>query len=269
MTPPAGIVRDSRGARASKDIPSRDAPHIKIGDVVIRHVDGDGLNQRKMMAAIQEEAQARGATALVYTHCDPTLECEAALFRLSKDVDASLRPKAPPSEADLAAAVAENDAAENTTPGDTDGAYKGAPSAILSDTIDGTPAVDPRWIADNPGLMKAIVGLWTPDKSGSIPASADKAFEKELLRSRLYINAGKPSPPKHEGNLIVYTDSASLVAVDGATSKPYGLPPGEIFQLALDMKMGIYLHYEGSASVFHVIEQDELRGFIARLAKKP
>ena len=59
------------------------------------------------------------------------------------------------------------------------------------------------------------------------------------------------------------------MAVDGATSKPYGLPPGEIFQLALDMKMGIYLHYEGSASVFHVIEQDELKGLIAKLAKKP
>lgn len=179
---------------------------------------------------------------------------------LAKDVDPSLRPKvAPPADT----AVADTDTDAPATPTGP------APNTVIADSIDGAPAVDTRWISDNPALGKALVGLWTPNAAGEIPASADAVFEKELLRSRLYINAGKKDPPVHEGNLIVYTDSHSLVAVDGKKSKPYGLPPGEIFQLALDMKMGIYLHYEGSASVFHVIEKDELEALIARLQKKP
>ena len=43
----------------------------------------------------------------------------------------------------------------------------------------------------------------------------------------------------------------------------------EVMQLALDMKMGLYLHYEGTASVFHAYEQSELKALLAKVKKKP
>ena len=64
-------------------------------------------------------------------------------------------------------------------------------------------------------------------------------LERELLRSYLYFNAAKASPPMHEGNLIVYTDEAGLREVDGPGSKPLRGTPAEIFRMALNLKAGI------------------------------
>lgn len=178
-------------------------------------------------------------------------------------VDPGLRPKTANSGGE-----ADSPSSDSPPPPDTPSPKAAARGTVLADTIDGAPATD-AWIADNPLLSKALVGIWTPDASGSILANSQDKLDAELLRSRIYINAGKKSPPKHEGNLIAYTDSHSLVAVDGATAKPYGLPAPEVMQLALDMKMGLYLHYEGTASVFHAYEQSELKALLAKVKKKP
>ncbi|MFO0585926.1 MAG: hypothetical protein U0441_00230 [Polyangiaceae bacterium] len=271
-TPPPGIIVQSQSAIASKTVPSPTTPHIKIGDAVVKPADGETLSLVKMRHAIEEEARAHGATAVVYVHCDPALECAASFFRLAKDVDPSLRPKAAPApDEEQDEPTMRTNAAHSMDSNDGPSAdfvepTGPAPDTVLADTVEGAPATD-AWLADNRALGKALVGLWTPNAKGEIPDSATDTFEKELLKSRLYINAGKKDPPKHEGNLIVYTDSNSLVAVDGKGAKPYGLPCGEIFQLALDMKLGVYLHYEGSASVFTTLDADRLKKLLLKLPK--
>ena len=269
-TPPAGIIVQSQWAIASKTVPSPDAPHIKIGDALIR--PAEGLPLYKMKAALQEDGRQRGATAVVFTHCDQGMECAASYFRLAADVDPALRPNKGSSDlaeelqAGMSTNLAHSADSEDGPKGDGAEPTGPAPNTVLADTVEGAPATD-AWIADNRALGKALVGLWTPNDKGEIPDSATDVFEAELLKSRLYINAGKKDPPKHEGNLVVYTDSNSLANVDGKGSKPYGLPPGEIFQLALDMKLGVYLHYEGSASVFTTLDKDRLKALLAKIAK--
>lgn len=267
---PAGIIVQSQWAIASKTVPSPDTPHIKIGDALVR--PAEGLPAYKMKAAIQDQARERGATLVVFTHCDADVECAASYFRLAEDVDPKYRPKKGSSDlaeelqAGMSTNIAHSADSNDGPSGDAEEPKGPAPNTVLADTVEGAPATD-AWIADNRALGKAVLGLWTPNEKGEIPDSATDVFEAELLKSRLYINAGKKDPPKHEGNLVVYTDSNSLANVDGKSSKPYGLPPGEIFQLALDMKLGVYLHYEGSASVFTTLDKDRLKELLAKIAK--
>src|SRR5690242_9737883 len=50
-------------------------------------------------------------------------------------------------------------AAANTPVADRPAAGTPAPGTVIADTIDGAPAVDKRWIAENSALGKALVGL--------------------------------------------------------------------------------------------------------------
>lgn len=118
-------------------------------------------------------------------------------------------------------------------------------------------------IADNKKLGKAILGLWSLKPTGD--GKAREVFEEEFLKSRLYWNDLGGQIALHQGNLLVYADSASLAAAEGKNSKAKSISAVELISFALAFGRGIYVHYEGEASVFAVITAEDEAKMLKKL----
>ncbi|TKC96524.1 hypothetical protein [Polyangium fumosum] len=135
------------------------------------------------------------------------------------------------------------------------------PEIRMAKTLD--PALT-TGIPNNEKLGPALIAIWTPEAYGIDHAKAHEVFERELLRSVLYYNNAGGKMPRHEGNLAVYTDEASLRAAEGDTSKPEGMPAVKLLALAVAMQTGIYVHHEGQSSVFTVLDGDTIQKLLLR-----
>ncbi|MDI1480132.1 hypothetical protein [Polyangium sp. y55x31] len=131
-----------------------------------------------------------------------------------------------------------------------------APTVRLSATLDPSLATG---IPNNEKLGPALIAIWTPEAYGMDGEKAHENFDRELLRSVLYFNNARGTMPKHEGNLVFYTDEASLRAVDGEGAKPEGMPAMKVLTLALATRVGVYVHHEGKASVFTVLDEERIK----------
>lgn len=131
-----------------------------------------------------------------------------------------------------------------------------APTVRLSTTLDPSLATG---IPNNEKLGPALIAIWMPEAYGMDGEKAHENFDRELLRSVLYFNNARGTMPKHEGNLVFYTDEASLRAVDGEGAKPEGMPAMKVLTLALATRVGIYVHHEGKASVFTVLDEERIK----------
>ncbi|MDC3988090.1 ATP synthase subunit I [Polyangium jinanense] len=149
--------------------------------------------------------------------------------------------------------------------GGSEAAEAPAPTVHLSTTLDPSLVTG---IPNNEKLGPALVAIWTPEAYGMDHAKAHANFERELLRSVLYFNNARGTMPRHEGNLVFYTDEASLRAVDGADAKPEGMPAMKVLALALATQVGIYVHHEGKASVFTVLDEDRIKKLLLQATEK-
>lgn len=136
--------------------------------------------------------------------------------------------------------------------------------AGASEPENASSAALPAWAAklvpNNQALIKGLIGIWTPDASGSIPASARPVFEKELVRSVLYVNEG-PKARKEADKMFVYTDEASVKNAEGPMAKAVPVPPGLMIELALKRKVLLYVLYEegnDGTSLFTALDENML-----------
>ena len=204
-------------------------PHVKLGELVIRPVPGGPpLSESKMIDALGDEGRSRGGSDMYVTSCDAT-ECRASLFRTGKEAEPYA--KAGASEPEPA----------------------NASSAAL-------PAWAANLVPNNQALIKGLIGLWTPDASGSIPDTSRPVFEKELVRSVLYVNEG-PKARKEADKIFVYTDEASVKNAEGPMAKAVPVPPGMMIELALKRKVLLYVLYEegnDGTSLFTALDENML-----------
>jgi hypothetical protein len=151
--------------------------------------------------------------------------------------------------------------------------------------------VDPRpSAADEAALIDALFGLWTPDASGSIPASAHTKFEAQLLKSQVYApREGEPievdgscepqvdGPAKCNKAWLVFTDAASAVAYaknpkDGHLLRGRELAPVPgvaMLRKAMQRSMPINLYTEGErGSVFTHMDLEQVRAILAKAPSK-
>jgi hypothetical protein len=113
-------------------------------------------------------------------------------------------------------------------------------------------------IPNNPALRDALIGLWTPDASGSIPASAHDVFDEALLQSMVYTSTPGGAALMHQGNLLVFTDEESFHAVVDS-GELLALPAVKLLAIAAAKGLGVTVHHEGKSSVFTALTTDEVR----------
>lgn len=226
---------------------------VRLGVLSIPVQPGKRTSSDSLISALQEEAQRRGATVMVLKGClTGAPVCEGILFRTGPDVAALASQSAPPAGVPAVAPSATTTAQGPSSP---------AAAPVDADMV--------GLIPDNPALGKALIGIWMPDASGSIPESARPVFEAELIRSILYVDTAPGANKLHQGNLVVYTDAASVMASGTPSSRPLALTPTDVFEKAIANKIGLYIHHEGAASVFTTYTTEEVRDLLASTKKKP
>lgn len=125
---------------------------------------------------------------------------------------------------------------------------------------DGRPAWMEGYVANNQALINALKRIWIPDEKGELAPNARDEFEKELLRSVLYVNEG-PGAQREADKIIVYTDEASVTHAEGPKAKAVPVPPGLVIEMALRHKQLLYVHYEegnDGTSLFTALDDNML-----------
>jgi hypothetical protein len=210
-------------------------PHVKLGELVVRPVPGGPpVSEKKMVAALTDEGRRRGGNEMHVTACDAS-ECRALLFRTGKEAEPY--------------------------------AMAGAPNPANA-----SPTALPAWAAglvpNNQALIKGLIAIWTPDeKTGETREDARGLFEKELIRSVLYVNEG-PGARKEADKIFVYTDEASVVNAEGPSAKAVPVHPGLAIETALRQKRLLYVLYEegnDGTSLFTALDENFLPDLLARV----
>jgi hypothetical protein len=123
-------------------------------------------------------------------------------------------------------------------------------------------------IANNKKLGSALMAIWNPSQFNMTADQAHAKFDKEFVQSKLYWNDQNGKIGLHQGNMVVYTDEASLLKAEGKGAKPKAITAVELLSVALVIGRGIYVHYEGEGSVFTVLDSERV-GKLLELATRP
>ena len=210
-------------------------PHVKLGELVVRPVaGGPPLTEKQMRAALSDEGRRRGGNEMYVTACDAS-ECRASLFRTDKE-------------------------AEPYAKAGASGPANASPTAL--------PAWAAGLVPNNQALIKGLIGIWIPDeKTGATREDGRALFEKELIRSVLYVNEG-PGAKKEADKIFVYTDEASVVNAEGPSAKAVPVHPGQVIELAHRQKLLLFVMYEegnDGTSLFTALDENFLPDLLTRV----
>lgn len=172
---------------------------------------------------------------------------------LKKAIEKSARKRKPKQEAEGEAETPKTAATAPTPPA----ALTSLPMPKVNVNAMHKRAVD-NLIPNNKKLGQALVGIWTPDASGQIPPQAHDTLDKELIRSKLYWNDEGGKIALHEGNLIIYTDEASLKKNIGQEANPKAISLIELCSVAMLYGVEIYLHHDTDVGFFTVLTNDRI-----------
>lgn len=270
-TLPPGLQKSRDDVSLQKGFPTPDDPHRMLGVVLLRGSKSAGWGER--VAVLRAEAAKHGANAIVSKGCRSAGDtCAAVAFHLSSASPPAAQAPKGPSDAEIAAAIAAqipgatvivNKNATGGAPSPAQIANRAAAEAVLAAAGAGAP--NKTAIPNNKALITALLGLWMPGPAGSAAGSPSTVFERELLRSVVYVETagGKPKLTT-EGLLIALTDEKSA----DSSVKLVAVPATRLLELAAKNKIGIYLHHEGDASVFTGLTLERIGEILTQAGKK-
>jgi hypothetical protein len=238
---PDGLSTTGELVEVRKDYPTADDPHRKLGLVFLDPSAPRSAGLLERLGALRSEAARHGANLIVAKGCrSPSEGCAAFAFYLSS---AAPPPPPPPVAKALPPAPAEEILAAL------------APEAASS-----------KLIRNNKAMIKGLIGFWLPNASDAARSKAHDDFEREMVRSMIYVELenGKPALTE-QGMLLVMTDEAS--ADPGMKVAP--VPGDRLIELAVQKNLGIQIFTNTGAQVFTALTPEDLRRILAEQQKKP